>query len=247
VAGDINDRTKDPRFRPAREMSDEMVGEMVTVDTAHRRRPTVRAQPLWRTPVVCPPAPVIDRPTPAPTRTLVVDTVVVGGGPLGTTTAWLLARRGRRVVLAERSTPTHLWRSAGPHDWTAGADLAAAGLWRELERTTGAALLQRPGPRVRADEASAALTAAAIGAGVLLRSGDSVRAVEVVDDGVRVRTRGCVTTARRVVLVGCGPQALAPGLPRPELAERTGPLVVVRGARSFAVPLLAAAVAELAS
>jgi thioredoxin reductase len=196
--------------------------------------------------VACPPTPVIDRPAPAPTRTLAVDTVVVGGGPLGTATAWLLARQGRRVVLAERSTPTHLWRSAGPQDWTAGADLAAAGLWRELERATGAALLQLPGPRVRADEASAALTAAAIGAGVLLRASDSVRAVEVVDGGARVRTRGCVTTARRVVLVGCGPQSLAPALPEPELAERTGPLVLARGARSFAVPLLAAAVAELA-
>jgi glycine/D-amino acid oxidase-like deaminating enzyme len=196
--------------------------------------------------VACPPAVVSERPAPAPTRRLTVDTVVVGAGPLGTAAAWHLARRGRRVLLAERCTPAQIWRDTGPCWWTADADLAAAGLWRELERETGAALLQVPGPRVRADEASAALTAAAIGRGVLLRPSDSVRAVETDGDRVRVRTREYLTTARRVVLIGAGPLALAPALPEPEPVRRTGPVVTALGVRSFAVPLLAMAVAELA-
>jgi glycine/D-amino acid oxidase-like deaminating enzyme len=196
--------------------------------------------------VACPPTPVIERPAPAPTRRLAVDVVVVGAGPLGTAAAWHLARRGRRVLLAERCTPAQVWRSAGRQDWVAGADSAAAGLWRELERETGAALLRFPGLRVQAEEASAALTAAAIGAGVLLRGSDSIRAVELTAEGARLRSRGYVTTARRVVLVGEGPRALAPALPEPDLAACAGALVAVRGHRSFAVPLLGAAVAELA-
>jgi glycine/D-amino acid oxidase-like deaminating enzyme len=191
--------------------------------------------------VACPPAPVIERPAPAPTHTLAVDTVVVGAGPLGVATAWHLARRGRRVLLAERCTPAQVWRSDDAPWWAAGADVAATGLWREVERETGAALLQVPGPRVRAVEASAALTAAAIGRGVLLRPSDPVRAVTVTADGVRVRTRGCVTAARRVVLVGAGPRSLAPALPE----HGDGPVVVAPGARSYGVPLLGAALAEL--
>jgi menaquinone-9 beta-reductase len=41
-----------------------------------------------------------------------VDAVVVGGGPAGAVTAMLLARRGRRVVLVERS-PAYRWRACG--------------------------------------------------------------------------------------------------------------------------------------
>jgi flavin-dependent dehydrogenase len=195
--------------------------------------------------VACPPAPVIERPAPAPTRTLAVDTVVVGAGPVGAATAWHLARRGLRVLLAERCTSAHVWRSDGPPWWTADADVAATGLWREVERETGATLLQVPGPRVRAVEASAALTAAAVGRGVLLRPSDRVRAVTVTGDGVRVRTRDRVTTARRVVLVGAGPRGLAPALPEPAPAHCSGPVVTALGARSFGVPLLGAALAEL--
>jgi hypothetical protein len=62
---------------------------------------------------------------------------------------------------------------------------------------------------------------------------------------VRVRTRDCVTTARRVVLVGAGPRCLAPALPEPAPALCNGPVVTALGARSFGVPLLGAALAEL--
>jgi flavin-dependent dehydrogenase len=41
-----------------------------------------------------------------------VDVVVVGGGPAGAVTAARLARRGRRVVLLERS-PAYRWRACG--------------------------------------------------------------------------------------------------------------------------------------
>jgi glycine/D-amino acid oxidase-like deaminating enzyme len=196
--------------------------------------------------VACPPAPVAERPAPAPTRTRTVDVVVVGAGPIGAATAWHLARRGLAVLLTERCTAAQVWHADGPPWWTADADVAATGLWREVERTTGAALLQVPGPRVRAVEASAALTAAAIGRGVRLRCSDPVRALTITGDGVRVRTRDCLTTAGRVVLAGAGPRGLAPVLPEPAPAHREGPVITALGARSFAVPLLAAAVAELA-
>jgi len=43
---------------------------------------------------------------------MTVDAVVVGAGPAGALTATLLARRGRRVVLVERS-PAYRWRACG--------------------------------------------------------------------------------------------------------------------------------------
>ena len=57
-----------------------------------------------------------------------VDAVVVGGGPAGALTAALLARRGRRVVVVERS-PAYRWRACGVFASPASvAALRAAGL-----------------------------------------------------------------------------------------------------------------------
>ncbi|WP_454041677.1 FAD-dependent oxidoreductase [Cellulosimicrobium sp. Marseille-Q8652] len=84
-------------------------------------------------------------------RTEHVDHLVVGGGVMGSATAWHLARQGRDVVLLERFEPGHV------HGASHGAsriyrttyaepeylDLAqeALGLWRELEAESGLEIL----------------------------------------------------------------------------------------------------------
>src|SRR5918992_1634000 len=79
------------------------------------------------------------------------DAIVVGGGAMGTATAWQLARRDRAVLLVERSTighergsshgPTRIFRLSYHHpDYVAMARRALED-WRELE-TAG-----RGGPR----------------------------------------------------------------------------------------------------
>ena len=85
------------------------------------------------------------------------DVVVVGGGVMGSATAWALARRGIGVVLLERFGPGHvlgashgrsrIYRStyAQPHHQSLVAE--ARDLWAELERDTGATVLH-PGPGV---------------------------------------------------------------------------------------------------
>lgn len=82
----------------------------------------------------------------------IADVVVVGGGAVGAATAWDLARRGRRVVVVEQGRPGH--SRATPHGalrvFGAGAahpglTTEALGLWRELERETGADLLRVTG------------------------------------------------------------------------------------------------------
>ena len=76
-----------------------------------------------------------------------LDTVVIGGGAMGSATAWALARRGRQVTLLEQFGPGH--RNGASHGTTRNfnpgyadpdyvAMLAeAARLWNELETDSG--------------------------------------------------------------------------------------------------------------
>jgi sarcosine oxidase len=83
------------------------------------------------------------------------ETVVVGGGAMGSSTAWHLARRGRQVTLIERFGARHaLGASHGRSrnfnltyvDPTYQAMLReAALLWRELEAESGVSLLDLVG------------------------------------------------------------------------------------------------------
>jgi len=84
-----------------------------------------------------------------------VDTVVIGGGAMGSATAWQLAKRGREVVLLERFGPGHKFGAS--HGATRNfnvaytdpvyqAMVAEAGLlWRDLEQASGTTLLSLVG------------------------------------------------------------------------------------------------------
>jgi sarcosine oxidase len=83
------------------------------------------------------------------------DTVVIGGGAMGTATAWALARRGREVTLLEQFGPGHC--NGASHGATRNLNLAysdpdyvamlaeAVRLWTELEADCGEQLLARTG------------------------------------------------------------------------------------------------------
>jgi hypothetical protein len=88
--------------------------------------------------------------------------------------------------------------------------------------------------QVRADQATAALTAAATAWGAQLRHCDEVISINGGSGSALVRTRSATLWANRVVLVGAGPAALpaGPGAPVVTLTRRGG----------FAVPALADAV-----
>jgi len=151
--------------------------------------------------VPCPPS-LLD---PTPTRT--IDVAVVGAGPTGAATAWHLARRGLRVVLLERRAAGEVWRAAGPAPWTeTGLPIRLAAtatrLWRQVEQATGAALLHvRDGVRqVRADQATAALTAAATAWGAQLRHCDEVVSIDGGSGGTLVHTRSATLWAAQVIL-----------------------------------------------
>jgi sarcosine oxidase len=83
--------------------------------------------------------------------TQTVETVVVGGGAMGSAAAWNLARRGREVVLLERFSPGHKNGashgasrnfSTGYTDPTYNAMITEARkLWRELEDASGTDIL----------------------------------------------------------------------------------------------------------
>jgi choline dehydrogenase-like flavoprotein len=197
--------------------------------------------------VPCPPT-LIDPTVPDPDThdgapALTVDVAVVGAGAAGAATAWHLARHGLRVVLLERRGAAEVWRSAGTATWTdaglpAALAAAAATLWRQVEDATGAALLHVDGGarHVRADQATAALTAAATAWGTLLRHCDPVLEVTVTGSaaarhGAHVGTRSIAVHAEEVVLVGAGPAALAPHGAAVRAVDGTG---------SFAVPALTA-------
>jgi glycine/D-amino acid oxidase-like deaminating enzyme len=183
--------------------------------------------------VPCPPS--LLEPTPTDAPSLVTDVAIVGAGPTGAATAWHLARSGLRVALLDRRAAGEVWRAAGSALWT-DADLPgrlAAGatrLWRQVEQATGAALLHVSGGvrQVRADQATAALTAAATAWGAQLHHCHEVIAIDAVDGRALVRTRSATVWAGQVVLAGSGP------LP----ADPDAPVVTVPG-HGFAVSALA--------
>jgi choline dehydrogenase-like flavoprotein len=182
--------------------------------------------------VPCPPS-LLD-PTPTGAPTLTIDVAVVGAGPTGAATAWHLARRGVHVALLERRAAGEVWRAAGSAPWTeAGLPTRLAAeatrLWRQVEQATGATLLHVSGGirQVRADQATAALTAAATAWGAQLRHCDEVVAIDAaVDGGALVRTRSATLWAGQVVLTGT---ALFP-------AAAEAPVATVPGDASYAVP-----------
>ena len=185
----------------------------------------------------CPPSLLEPSPTTG-TPTLTTDVAVVGAGPAGAATAWHLARRGLAVTLLERRPAGVVWRAAGPAPWTDTglSSRLATRLWQQVEQATGAALLHVvDGVRqVRADQATAALTAAATAWGAQLRHCDEVVAIGGSAGGAIVRTRTATLSAARVVLAGAGPAAL--------VTDAAAPVVAVETRGCFAVPALTAAV-----
>ena len=85
----------------------------------------------------------------------VLDTVVIGGGAMGSAAAWALSRRGRQVTLVEQFGPGH--RIGASHGTTRNLNpgyhrpeyvaMLAEGLalWDELEQESGEQLLTRTG------------------------------------------------------------------------------------------------------
>ena len=104
-----------------------------------------------------------------------VDVVVIGGGVMGASTAWWLARRGRSVLVLERFEAGHrrgsshgterIFRLTNADPFWCRHALAALPLWRELEADSGTSLLETTGHidfdtpaqlRIRHDAAAAA-------------------------------------------------------------------------------------------
>lgn len=112
----------------------------------------------------------------------VLDTVVIGGGAMGSAAAWALSRRGRHVTLVEQFGPGHkigashgATRNLNPgyHQPDYVAMLAEGlALWDELEQESGGQLLARTGmvshgPGFDPQQVAAALTSAGISAEIL--------------------------------------------------------------------------------
>lgn len=112
----------------------------------------------------------------------VLDTVVIGGGAMGSATAWALSRRGRQVTLVEQFGPGH--KIGASHGSTRNlnpgyqrpeyvAMLAESfALWEELEQEAGERLLTRTGivthgPDPQLPGIAAALTQAGLRAELL--------------------------------------------------------------------------------
>ena len=84
-----------------------------------------------------------------------VEVVVIGGGIMGTATAWRLARRGHEVVLCEQFEighdrgsshgPTRVFRFAYEDPLYVHLAQGALPLWHELEREAGQSLLDITG------------------------------------------------------------------------------------------------------
>lgn len=102
-----------------------------------------------------------------------LDTVVIGGGAMGSAAAWALAPRGRPVTLVEQFGPGHhigashgTTRNLNPgyHRPEYVAMLAEAlGLWSELEQDAGTNLLTRTGIVNHGPDPQLALVHAALG------------------------------------------------------------------------------------
>jgi sarcosine oxidase len=83
------------------------------------------------------------------------DVLVVGGGAMGSATAWQLARQGVDVVLLERFGPGHvngsshgatrIFRFAYPDESYVRMAIDALPMWRELEQDSGDVLLETTG------------------------------------------------------------------------------------------------------
>jgi len=83
------------------------------------------------------------------------DVVVVGGGAMGSATAWQLARRGRSVALLEQFGPAHdrgsshgatrIFRLAYRDPTYVRLAVEALRCWRELESDAGETLLEQSG------------------------------------------------------------------------------------------------------
>ena len=101
-----------------------------------------------------------------------VEVVVVGGGAMGSATAWWLARRGHDVVLLEQFERGHargsshgatrIFRFAYPDPTYVRMAQAALPLWRELEAESGRTLVEITGAVDHGDPASIEATAAAL-------------------------------------------------------------------------------------
>jgi sarcosine oxidase len=106
-----------------------------------------------------------------------LDTVVIGGGAMGSAAAWALSRRGRQVTLVEQFGPGH--KIGASHGSTRNLNpgyhrpeyvaMLAEGLslWEDLEQESGEQLLARTGivnhgPDPRLPEVAAALNQAGI-------------------------------------------------------------------------------------
>ena len=178
------------------------------------------------------------------------DVVVVGGGPSGATVATLLARRGRRVILVERS-PRWRWRACGVFSSPAAMSaLGHIGLSPEVQaaaaRPIPAMRLEADGSTVRltyGDDGSLATPAVgfdrqeldealldlARGAGVDVRTGVAVTDVELGGPQARVATRSgsrSEEVAAKVVIGADGVRSMvarAAGVVRPaHLGPRIG-------------------------
>jgi sarcosine oxidase len=101
-----------------------------------------------------------------------VDAIVIGGGAIGSSAAWWLARRGRSVVLAERFDAGHvrgsshgavrIFRLAYPDVADVRLAQAALPLWRELEDDCGEVLLEQIGAIDHGPPAAVAAIAATL-------------------------------------------------------------------------------------
>ena len=118
--------------------------------------------------------------SPSPRST--VDTVVIGGGAMGSSTAWALAQRGTEVLLLERFSPGHTEGASHGEsrnfnvaysDPTYIAMLAESQSgWRELEAQSGVAIFDQVGVANHGanpgyPQIEAALTASGIAAEML--------------------------------------------------------------------------------
>lgn len=107
----------------------------------------------------------------------ILDTVVIGGGAMGSAAAWALARRGRQVTLLEQFGPGH--HNGASHGSTRNLNpgyhrpeyvamlVEGLALWEELEQDSGELLLTRTGivnhgPDPRLALVQAALTEAGL-------------------------------------------------------------------------------------